>query len=278
MFWDDWCHCCLLKSGSVLPTPLPHGGTDHSHGLLPPSSFLSLLVTSTRAHHVRVCCLLISDDLLPPSLPQRPCPVPNVTCIVSMRPPVTILASFWAPQGLSPQPGPSHLPAVPSDPQLPSLPLCIVPRRARAGPSLGSFPGLLYGILPASVPQFLIWNTGGQNPDSPRRARTIAAPPTLFRLGGEGCLWAAVWVGRAEAHPPRSRSAGGSVAVAQWRAVAVCARPSEPQRPRAEQMAGEASGRVSCCYLSLMTRSVNFVGNTPSCLCMPPALITVIEL
>lgn len=35
---------------------------------------------------------------------------------------------------------------------------------------------------------------------------------------------------------------------------------------------------VSCCYLLLMTRSVNFVGNTPSCLCMPPALITVIEL
>lgn len=194
MFWDDWCHCCLLKSGSVLPTPLPHGGTDHSHGLLPPSSFLSLLVTSTRAHHVRVCCLLISDDLLPPSLPQRPCPVPNVTCIVSMRPPVTILASFWAPQGLSPQPGPSHLPAVPSDPQLPSLPLCIVPRRARAGPSLGSFPGLLYGILPASVPQFLIWNTGGQNPDSPRRARTIAAPPPFSDWGGRGvsgppCGW-----------------------------------------------------------------------------------------
>lgn len=51
-----------------------------------------------------------------------------------------------------------------------------------------------------------------------------------------------------------------------------------PPRPRTEQMAGEASGRVSCCYLSLMTRSVNFVGNTPSCLCMPPALITVIEL
>ena len=49
-------------------------------------------------------------------------------------------------------------------------------------------------------------------------------------------------------------------------------------RPRAEQMAGEASGSVSCCYLSLMTRSVNSVGNTPSCLCMPPALITVIEL
>lgn len=82
------------------------------------------------------------------------------------------------------------------------------------------------------------------------------------------------------AHFPASRvvavpARGGrlSPSAAQFAISTVVARG-----PRAEQMAGERSGRVSCCYLSLMTRSVNFVGNTPSCLCTPPALIAVIEL
>lgn len=54
VFWDGWCHRCRLK-GSVLATPLPHGGTDRSHGLLSPSSFLSLSVTSPRADLVWIC-------------------------------------------------------------------------------------------------------------------------------------------------------------------------------------------------------------------------------
>lgn len=79
---------------------------------------------------------------------------------------------------------------------------------------------------------------------------------------------------------PGPSSAGGS----PNQQLSAAARSSGGQHlaPRAapapSRWQGEASGRVSCCYLSLMTRSVNFVGNTPSRLCMPPALITVIEL
>lgn len=151
-------------------------------------------------------------------------------------------------------------------------PLCILPRRARAGLSFSSVPGLLCGTPPASVPQFIIWNTGAK----PRQPRTagISPPPTpsrLSRLGGGA---------RDVSGPLRGRVTlcGGQRGVGSVVRGGRLRVALSPPRPRTEQMAGEASGRVSCCYLSLMTRSVNFVGNTPSCLCMPPALITVIEL
>lgn len=34
--WGDWYHCCPLTGHSICPIPLPPGGADHSHGLLPP--------------------------------------------------------------------------------------------------------------------------------------------------------------------------------------------------------------------------------------------------
>ena len=110
----------------------------------------------------------------------------------------------------------------------------------------------------------------------PRRAGTVASPHPPFQMLA---FWAALSTGRAasSAIAVRSRPQPGGSPSQQF-AAAPPRGPRPSGGPRAEQMAGEASGRVSCCYLSLMTRSVNSVGNTPSCLCMPPALITVIEL
>ena len=121
---------------------------------------------------------------------------------------------------------------------------------------------------------------GGHNPEEPvphppfqmlgyRRLSTPSLPDVGFlgraacRRGGFRRVRGALVGAPARGSPSQQFSAGST---------------SPLGGPRAEQMAGEASGRVSCCYLSLMTRSVNSVGNTPSCLCMPPALITVIEL
>ena len=114
----------------------------------------------------------------------------------------------------------------------------------------------------------------------PRRAGAIASPNprSRHRVSGPPCPQggAASPAIAALSRPQPGRGATRVSSSPPLRGPPAAPRPSGG--PRAKQMAEEASGRVSCCYLSLMTRSVNFVGNTPSCLCMPPALITVIEL
>lgn len=107
---------------------------------------------------------------------------------------------------------------------------------------------------PPHIPHFRCWLSG------PRSLRGGPASPAIT----------------VPSRPQPGGSPSQQFCAAPPRGPPAAPRPSGG--PRAEQMAGEASGRVSCCYLSLMTRSVNSVGNTPSCLCMPPALITVIEL
>lgn len=137
---------------------------------------------------------------------------------------------------------------------------------------------------------FLIWSMGAKPRSSrptlrhgghkPRRAAAIASPNprSRHRVSGPPCPQGGA-ASPAIVALSRPQLGRGQPESAALRRCAVLRQHLAPRAaPAPSRWQGEASGRVSCCYLSLMTRSVNFVGNTPSCLCMPPALITVIEL
>lgn len=144
-----------------LPHPSAYGAVDpatdsclHLFPLVP-------LDPLSRAQHVWICCLLINDHLLP----LQPCPVPSVPCIAPMGPPATTRDSFWAPQGLRPQPGPSHLLIVQSGPQLPRPPLCTSLGEVRLWPRLTVWEPPASGPVSSS-------GTWGQKPD-------LRVPPSV---------------------------------------------------------------------------------------------------
>lgn len=115
-----------------LPHPSAYGGIDPAT-----DSCLHLFPLVPLGHPVQSpACLdllpLIDDHLLP----LQPCPVPSVPCIAPMGRPATTRDAFWAPQGLRPQPGPSHLLIVQSGPQLPSPPFCTSLGEVRLWPRL----------------------------------------------------------------------------------------------------------------------------------------------
>lgn len=145
--------------------------------------------------------------------------------------------------------------------------------------------GLLRVSLLRLCLSFLIRNTGmNTQPRSPalclpQTSSTVSSPhplPDFGFLGHHICREGYRHTSSARTGPSRSQPGQPARRSSSLLHGPPLADPSGG--PHAEQMAGEVHGPISCCYLLLMTRSVNFAGNTPSCLCVPPALITVIEL
>lgn len=138
---------------------------------------------------------------------------------------------------------------------------------------------------PASMPQFSHLEHGDKNPPSKshplpppdqQHCQLPTSPSRFWFLGHHICREgyrhiSSARTGPSWSQPRRSACRSSSLLHSPTLADPSCG-------PHAEQMAGEVHGPISCCYLLLMTWSVNFVGNAPSCLCVPPALITVIEL
>lgn len=144
-----------------LPHPSAYGGIDPAT-----DSCLHLFPLVPLGHPVQspACLNLLPADRRPSAAPsalpsaQWPLHCPHGS-------PATTRDSFWAPQGLRPQLGPSHLLIVQSGPQLPSSPLCT---------SLGEvrlWPRLTVWEPPASVPVSSS-GTWGQKPD-------LRVPPSV---------------------------------------------------------------------------------------------------
>lgn len=206
---------------------------------------------------------------------------PQPCSSVSPFPPVPLghLTQSWPPPAPHPPPRSPALALVslhcPHGPSCHSSPLILGP--GRGGVSQSS-------VWPLPPARLTVWDPSGLRASvshlgHPQNCGHLCVPlPLPDRCGVSDGREA----GPAPPRRPRPACSAPGLGivgrVAQGPGVAHRARGPRPQRPRAEQMAGEASGPRQLLLSLADDTACKFCGNTPPCLCMPPALITVIEL